>query len=60
MNKSWRFHTKNVILINFNVIWQIESNIHAPVLLNSSNSTSLAFYHFFSTHQVFTPKMLFQ
>ena len=38
MAKSWHFHTKNVIWSNCNVLWLIESNIRAPVLLNFLNS----------------------
>ena len=38
MATSWRFHTKNVTLINFNVMWLKKFNIRAPVLLNLSNS----------------------
>ena len=61
MAKSWHFHTKNVIfLINFNVMWWIESNIRAPVLLNLLNSlqkvikclASLPFYHFSRTSYI--------
>ena len=32
------FSRQNVILINFNVMWLIESYIRAPVLLNLFNS----------------------
>ena len=38
MAKSRRFHAKLRFLSNFNVMWQIESNIRAPVILNAINS----------------------
>ena len=60
MAKSWRFHAKIAILINFKVMWYVESNIWAPVLLNLLNllrkvikcSASLAFYHFSPTRLI--------
>ena len=37
MAKSWSFTPKMWFLSNFNIIWSIESNICAPVLLDLSN-----------------------
>ena len=38
MEKSWRFHTQMQFLSFFNIMWQIESTIRAPVWLNLLNS----------------------
>ena len=57
MAKSWCFHAQNEILSNFNAMWYIKYNIHAPVLLNlvnllqksDKNSAILAFDPFSPT-----------
>ena len=38
MTKSWCFNAVAKAIFNFNVMWYIESNIRAPVLLNLINS----------------------